>query len=365
MGRKHETLLHKAWKWLEEDLRLVVGGDIHLECDKILIKEEKFEGGKIKEIKKKKNTIKGNIDLVAFDKKKDEYYGIEVKPSEDIKSGDSQIDRQLIKYACAGAGSIDYLYIATDSKEAAQLANRYYNFTKEHLGELQQPTWKNYVRKTYDFSNIQPFRCGTICLNENPFFYFRADRIRRTRTPKLDFNNESWVKHRIFMNYNNEKQEVVPEAEIPPPTKSEHPLKIDFGILPVGRNSTDVMRDQESLKIIGIEVKNRFDGGVIKKLQKYIESEALTEVYLAISSRLAEKALSKLREADIGIGLIAVDGSNVKTIKKANRKNILYDAMELRRYDDRGRYKKVKRTITGEEIESNKAQNIYTLWFPY
>lgn len=72
-----------------------------------------------------------------------------------------------------------------------------------------------------------------------------------------------------------------------------------------------------------------------------------------------------MREADIGIGLIAVDGSNVKTIKKAKRKNILYDAIELRRYGDRGRYKKVKRTITGEEIESNKAQNMCTLWFRY
>lgn len=360
MGRKHEKLLHKAWKWLEEDLGLIVAGNIDLECDKIILKEDlKFEEGKVKEIEKEKNEIKGNIDLVAFDKKKDKYYGVEVKPSEDIISGNSQIDRQLIKYACAGAGSIDYLYIATDSNEVAQRAKGYYNFTKEHLRELQQPIWNNYVRKTYDFSNIQPFRCGIICLNENPFFHSRADRIRRAKAPKLDFDNESWVKHRIFMHFNKDKQEIEPEAEIPPPTKSGHPRKIDFGILPVGRNSTDIIKNQETLRIIGIEVKNKFDGGVLKQLQDYIKSEALTEVYLAIPNRLAEKALPKLRETDIG--LIAVDRNHVKTIKTANRKNILYDAMELSRSGNGVRFKKVKRTITGEEIEPNKAQNICSL----
>ena len=70
---------------------------------------------------------------------------LRVKLSEDIISGNSQIYRQLIKYAYAGAGNIDYLYIATDSNDAAQRAKEYYNFTKEDLRE--QPTVEKSVFK--------------------------------------------------------------------------------------------------------------------------------------------------------------------------------------------------------------------------
>jgi len=73
----------------------------------------------------------GKIDLVAVDPRTGERHGIEVKTSEDIRAGSSEIDLQLLKYAHSPC--IDYLWLATDSRERGKL-----RVIREHVASTSE-----------------------------------------------------------------------------------------------------------------------------------------------------------------------------------------------------------------------------------
>lgn len=298
----------------------------------------------------------GRIDLIAHDTETDEYLGIEIKdqdreaeqstiPSAFEGVGEETLQtredfdwdnywQQLHRYQTSGY--LDRLYFASqrpksifevlDEAPVSQVALDRADTVKE--------TYRDSPADIADIGAIQlpgPHGEGSIEIVRE------AGALHRERTPSMSQSNEQWVQHHMWKHLDGIREGVLPNRS------NMAFRRIDVVVFTGPQDPTEVYKRQPECDIIGVEAKGQ---GVVQgdtaaiehQLTDYLDSGALTRLYLAVPAGDKAEALSLLQDTKAGtqsrldkIGLYTVDeAGTVKKVKEADQVTLRYDGIHTK-----------------------------------
>lgn len=154
------------------------------------------------------------------------------------------------------------------------------------------------------------------------------ERLTRDQSPTLSRTNEAWVQHYVWVTGGTIREAVIPHVE------DDAEYLIDIMGFEGGSTPTEVYRDGEDAKLIGIEAKGEaaFGGredrvSIREQLLKYRGSGVLTHLYLAVPKQNREEGEAVLADPRLsGVGLLTVSrNGGVETEIAAERMSMQYD----------------------------------------
>lgn len=262
---------------------------------------------------KKKGGISTTIDLVATDGKK--FIGFEIKDG--FEAVGPCISKGQLEHYIEG-GLLDEIYLVIPSHECEHLKSSYGDRLKE-LGVGLATLDEN-----YNLTDVFP----------SSIFY-------RSTQPDLK-ENEAWLKQKLWNHFESEF-DVEGEGILLKPLEEIKKLsgkaqnstifrnRIDLFLLTKNSSITEVAYNQDKLECVGIEVKYEIkskkdlEGIINQQLNPYVESGALTRLYLAantVSNALIEE-MEKVRNRKFGF--LLYNEGDVKTILEPPKLQMQYD----------------------------------------
>lgn len=158
-----------------------------------------------------------------------------------------------------------------------------------------------------------------------------AKKLERTQMPHLSKSNEAWISHHIV-----EQKGTIREGVIPSPGT---PRRIDVIQFKGSYDPSEVKKTQGESQVVGYEAKTGFGNKeeIRSQLLDYLNTGALTNLYLAVPRPLVEKAkqfLEKYGKMDTKyeytlekVGLISVDQSgDIETHLLSESVEMVYDS---------------------------------------
>lgn len=288
----------------------------------------------------------GRIDLLAYDEDEDKFLGIEIKNHNKIQNlapynidGSKENRRELALQShwqqlngYQESEYLDELYFASQEPESI------FEVTEESRTYASQAHDISPVTALYSNSDYAPDQVGTIKLpdmyeSSSPTIVQEATTISRTKTPHFPRDNESWVQHYVWEETGTIREGILPN------TDSGYPKRIDIAAFSGSSDPTTVYENQPEDDIIGIEAKGagavqRSATKITDQLTDYLNSGALTRVYLAVPEADTSDALellSKDPDALDEVGLYTVDTMGHVTEEKiADRQTLRHDGLRTK-----------------------------------
>lgn len=298
----------------------------------------------------------GRIDLIAHDTEADEYIGIEIK-DQDREAAQSTIPsafegvkeetlqtredfnwdsywQQLHRYQTSG--SLDRLYFASQRPESI------FDVLDESPVSQAAIDRANTIDETYQDSQAAIADIGAIQLpgpdGEGSIEIVRdAAALPRERTPSMSQSNERWVQHHIWKHLGGIREGVLPNRS------NMAFRRIDVAFFTGPQDPTEVYKRQPECDIIGIEAKGqdvvqRDRDAIEQQLSDYLDSGALTQLYLAVPAEDKAEALTLLEDTETGIrsrldkiGLYIVDeAGTVEKVEDADQVTLRYDGIHTK-----------------------------------
>ncbi len=198
------------------------------------------------------------------------------------------------------------------------------------------------VDKTYTDSVANREEIGAIRLpgpegEETIEVVREGEKLPRVRTPSMSQTNERWVQHHIWKHLGGIREGVLPNQS------NMSFRRIDVAAFTGPRDPSKVYEQQPECDIIGVEAKGRgaVRGDTISiehQLTDYLNSGALTKLYLAVPEEDSSDAVRMLRDAKLDdqsnldeVGLYSVDKAGaVEQVKEAHRVTLRYDGIRTK-----------------------------------
>lgn len=270
----------------------------------------------------------GNIDLVA---KTDTgtYVGFEVKVNPTYTGyKDDRMTTQFPKYK--QSGYLDELYLVG-------VDNLGYDYLETFLSDPGRYDGIGVLEVDFDPGDDPPLPG----LSETEITEHRkAEPLPREQTPTLSQQNEAWVQHHVWKAFGDVKEGKLPDPE----TTTER--QIDVLWFEGGDHPTEVL--DRGGEIIGVEAKNgdlspARGAKIREQLDRYVQSGALSQIYLAVPAGAQESAEeilcgdgSKHSDAQLSTdianiaGLLIVDQSgDVEVVREATSVELEHDGYRV------------------------------------
>ena len=381
-----ELLRQRVWSWLEHDKQMSVDAEIEIGT--------------------------GRIDLVA--KSEDEVCGIEVK------TGHYQTE-QLHRYA--ESNKLDRLYIASgvkldtndassfDVSELAQVRRQMAGaieagmYTEEEAksaiseaipddiltekigsqtlidyvtlflstrGRIRLEEAVERISRAISFPevgviyvpDVDPYNLLGSEEVEKPKIIQNAKLLGKKDEPNLQRREEPFVRHSIWQNLGG-----IPEGHIPNTLDSDQPYRpIDLITFEGSRDPTDVIECPEENKIIGVEAKGEGSfspNSIRKQLTEFLETETLSQLYLAIPGSLADRAVELIKtDSDLDpVGIIEVStGGETEVVRESTEVIPEYDGYienhEMRKTGYGENYPSKMREVSSPFVTDEEAERL-------
>ena len=150
-------------------------------------------------------------------------------------------------------------------------------------------------------------------------------------------SNERWVQHHMWKHLDGIREGVLPNRS------NMAFRRIDLAVFTGPQDPTEVYKRQPECDIIGVEAKGQ---GVVQgdtaaieqQLTDYLDSGALTRLYLAVPAEDKAEALALLQDTKAGtqsrldkIGLYTVDeAGTVEKVEEADQVTLRYDGIHTK-----------------------------------
>jgi hypothetical protein len=298
----------------------------------------------------------GRIDLVAHDTETSEYIGVEIKdqsregeqstvPSAFTGVGEETLQtredfdwesywQQLHRYQTSGY--LDRLYFASQRPNSIfeVLTDAPVSQAALDRAEVVKETYQNSTTTVEDVGAIQlpgPDGGGSIEIVRD------AGKLSREMTPAMSRTDERWVQHHIWKYLDGIREGVLPNRS------NMAFRRIDVAAFTGPQDPTEVYKRQPECDIIAVEAKGQ---GVVRgdtteieqQLTDYLESGALTRLYLAVPAEDKTDGLRMLQKRESAghstlddVGLYTVDKSGrAEEIMEAERVTLRYDGIHTK-----------------------------------
>lgn len=292
----------------------------------------------------------GRIDILAQNKENNNFIGVEVKNHDKIhKLAPYRVDRdkqdsrelalQIHWQQLEGyhkSGYLDELYFASQDPESIfEITNK---STVENLPSRLDLRDITPVPELYSKSKYTPDEVGLIRLSDigkssSPAIIQEATTLSRSKKPQFPRDNEAWVQHYLWDKMGTIREGVLPN------TDSVHPKRIDIASFSGSSDPTEIYENQPEDDILGIEAKGvdavrNSKPKIIQQLVDYLNSGALTRLYLAVPESNTIGALELLStgpDALDSVGLYTVDTNGTVELKNtAGRRTLRYDGLQTK-----------------------------------
>jgi len=147
----------------------------------------------------------------------------------------------------------------------------------------------------------EPYKVQSSGKGPTPEIIEDAELLNRDGDVKFSLSGEPWVRHNIWRVYGG-----IPEGHIPNNFDSDIPYRpIDLVVFEGSNDPTDAVENPEENDIIGIEAKgvSSFSkGAVTNQLVEFLETDTLSNLYLAIPQQIQTKALEMVESTPGPLG---------------------------------------------------------------
>ena len=198
--------------------------------------------------------------------------------------------------------------------------------------------------------------------NNSPKIVVDAESVSRSKTPEFSRDGEPWVRHCTWCKFGG-----IPEGHIPNVMESEiadRPL--DLVSFEEVWDPSKIVAGSDNGKIIGIEAKGKTgveSNRTQKQLHEFIETGALSHLYLAIPKLKQESALDFLLDDSVlesSVGLITVNESGeVEIVRDAPSLDLKFDGYKQVDFDGVGYIEKSYKTGYGE-VEIPNSEDVHS-----
>lgn len=302
------------------------------------------------------NIGNGRIDLVAYDGNADEYIGFEIK-DQAREAEESKIPAaftgaeggglktreefnwnrywsQLYRYQTSGY--LDRLYFVS------QRPHSIFEVLDESPASQVAIEQAEAVDQTYQESAADRGEIGAIRLpgpqGEEPIEIVReGGKLSRQKTPLMSRTNERWVQHHIWKHLDGIREGVLPNQS------NMAFRRIDLAAFTGPRDPSKVYEQQPECDIIGVEAKGKGavrgdTADIEQQLTDYLNSGALTKLYLAVPEEDSSVAVTMLQDAKSDdqqridkVGLYSVNKEGtVEPVVEAERVTLRYDGIHTK-----------------------------------
>jgi hypothetical protein len=291
------------------------------------------------------------IDLVAKTPG-GEYIGYEVKDHNKLLTKTNNwvdansirsLFQQLNKYK--NSGYLDRLYFC--SQEPLPILEKL--DSTENFLDMSSINQVGEIRQEHVISKPQEVGAIEVPLdftrNDGLDIIREAGNLARNDEPELSREDEEWVQHHVWEEfYGAIREGVIPN------TRGNTESRIDVIYFEGTTDPTQVYENQEENDIVGIEAKGSGFRNIEQQLKDYLNSGALTELYLAVPNKSRQRAVNLLSEqatldsfsedsgeqtttertlSDVGLITVGQKG-DVKIVRQASRLELRVDGMNTR-----------------------------------
>jgi hypothetical protein len=198
--------------------------------------------------------------------------------------------------------------------------------------------------------------------NNSPKIVVDAESVSRSKTPEFSRDGEPWVRHCTWCKFGG-----IPEGHIPNVMESEIADRpIDLISFKEVWDPSKIVAGSDNGKIIGIEAKGKTgveSNRTQKQLHEFIETGALSHLYLAIPKLKQESALDLLLDDSVlesSVGLITVNESGVvEIVRDAPSLDLKFDGYKQVDFDGVGYIEKSYKTGYGE-VEIPNSEDVHS-----
>lgn len=346
-----ELLRQRVWYWLEKK-EMLVDGEVGLGVGRIDLvaqtREGEFLGVEVKTGDYNTEQAHRYVESGKLDK-------VFIASTKKLDPGDtSSYDRRgLSQIRSKLSAAVDEDWYTKSELKAALKSNIPKNILEQQVGSQ---SLLEYVSLIGTESTKQPIsldegvtlihRCvtfpelGVIYVPESepynvqppdeapdPKIIEEAEVLKRNSDVEFSFREEPWIRHNIWRVYGG-----IPEGHIPNNFDSDVPYRpIDLVVFSGSNDPADAVENPGENNIIGVEAKGLGSfsrKSVTDQLIEFLDTETLSQLYLAIPRQIQNKALEMIESnsslSQVGILIVSTDG-NVEQIRPATRMTPQYD----------------------------------------